>query len=87
MYKQESVLENEMHNVHLDFEIQMDHLISARRPHLETVKKKRERIWRIVDFAVPANYRVKPKGNKKKGKYLDLARELKKKTMEHENDR
>ena len=29
-------------------------------------------------FAVPANHRVKLKENKKKDKYLDLARELKK---------
>ena len=30
MYKPESVLENEMHKLLWDFEIQMDHLISAR---------------------------------------------------------
>ena len=33
----------------------------------------------IVDFAVPANHRVKLKENEKKDKYLDLSRELKKK--------
>ena len=32
----------------------------------------------MVDFAVPADYRVKLKENEKKDKYLDLARELKK---------
>ena len=32
----------------------------------------------MVDFAVPADHRVKLKENEKKDKYLDLARELKK---------
>ena len=31
-----------------------------------------------MDFAVPADHRVKLKESKKKDKYLDLARELKK---------
>ena len=59
----------------LDFDIQTDHLISARRPDL-IIKKKR--ICKIVDFAVPADHRIKPKECEKKDKYLDLARELKK---------
>ena len=32
----------------------------------------------MVDFAVPADYRVKLKENEKMDKYLDLTRELKK---------
>ena len=47
-------------------------------------KKKKKRTCRIVDFAVPAGHRVKLKENKKKDKYLDLARELKK-TAVHES--
>ena len=39
-----------------------------------------------MDFAVIADHRVKLKELKKRNKYLDLVRELKKKTMEHEND-
>ena len=31
----------------------------------------------MVDFAVPADHRIKPKECEKKDKYLDLARELK----------
>ena len=31
-----------------------------------------------MDFAVPADHRVKLKENEKKDKYLDLAREVKK---------
>ena len=36
------------------------------------------RTCRIVDFAFPANYRVKLKESENRDKYLDLARELKK---------
>ncbi len=35
-------------------------------------------INKIVDFAVPADHRIKLKECEKKNKYLDLARELKK---------
>ena len=40
MHELESVLENETHKFHWDFEIQTDHLISARRPDLVIVTKK-----------------------------------------------
>ena len=36
------------------------------------------RTWKIMDFAVPADHRVKLKESEKKYKYLDLIRELKK---------
>ena len=48
-------------------------------------KKKKKKICKIVDFAVPANHRIKLKECEKKDKHLNLARELKK-TMEHEGD-
>ena len=81
------------HKLLWDFDIQTDHLISARRPALIIInkkkkkrkKKKRKRICKIVDFAVLADSRIKLKEFEKKDKYLDLARELKK-TMEHEGD-
>ena len=57
MHNPESVQENEMHKILWDFEIQMDHLNSTRRPDLVIVTKKRT--CRIVDFAVPADHRVK----------------------------
>ena len=41
MYKPESVLENEMHKTLWDIEVQTNHLISARRPDLVIVQKKR----------------------------------------------
>ena len=67
-----------------DFEIQTDHLISTRRPDLIVIikkkkkKKKKKRTCKIVDFAVPADHRIKLKESEKKDKYLDLARELNK---------
>ena len=76
-HKPESVLENETHKILWDFEIQTDHLITARRPDLVLINKKK-RTCQIVDFAVPADHRVKLKEIEKKDKYLDLARELKK---------
>ena len=39
-----------------------------------------------MDFVVPADHRIKLKEREKKDKYLDLARELKKKTIELEGD-
>ena len=71
------VLENDTYKFLGDFDIQTDHLTSARRPDLITINKKK-RICKIVDFAVPADHRIKLKKCEKKDKYLDLARELKK---------
>ena len=39
MLNQESVLDNEMHKVLLNFEIQTDHLMLARQPELVIVDK------------------------------------------------
>ena len=52
----------------------------ARRPDLMIInkRKKKKRICKIVDFAVPADHRIKLKECEKKDKYVDLARELKK---------
>ena len=59
-----------------DFAIQTEQVISARRPGLIIVNKKK-RTCRFVDFAVPADHRVKLKG-KREISFLDLARKLKK---------
>ena len=77
MHNPESVQENETHNLLWDFEIQTDHLISTRRPDL-LIASKKKRTFRIVNFAVPADPRLKLKESEKKDKYLDLAKELKK---------
>ena len=78
MHNPKSVLENDTHKFLRDFEIQTDHLITARRPDILMINKN-EIICRIVDFFVPADYRVKMRESEKRGKYLYLAMELKKK--------
>ena len=40
--------------------------------------QQKNRTYKIVDFAVPADHRIKLKEFEKKDKYLNLARELKK---------
>ena len=75
MHNPAPVLENDTHKLLGDFDIPMDHLISARR-HKNNLQKKK--ICKIVDFAVPTDHRIKLKKYEKKDKYLDLARELKK---------
>ena len=58
MHNPGSVLENKTHKLLWGFEIQMDHLVLARRPDFMIINKK-ERTCKIVDFAVPADHRVK----------------------------
>ena len=77
MHNPATVLENDTHKLLWDFDIHTDHLISARSPDLIIINKKK-RICKIVDFAVPADHRIKLKECEKKDKYLDLAKELKK---------
>ena len=73
------VLENSTYKLLWDFNIQTDHLIPARRPDLIIInKKKKKKTCKIVDFAVPADYRIKLKECEQKDRYLDHARELKK---------
>ena len=78
MHNPAPVLENDSHKLLWDFSIQTDHRIPTRRPDLIIINKKKKRICKIVDFAVPADHRINLKESQKKDKYLDLARELKK---------
>ena len=66
------VLENDTQKLLWDFDTHTDHLISA------IIINRKKRICKIVDFAVPADHRIKLKECEKKDKYLDLAREFKK---------
>ena len=77
MHNPASVLENDAHRLLWDFDIQTDYLISARRPNLIIINKKK-RTCKIVDFAVLADHRIKLKECEKKDKYLNFTRELKK---------
>ena len=85
MHKPAHVLENNTHKLQWGFDINTDHLILTRRPDLIIINKKKKRICKIVDFAAPADHRIKLKKCEKKDKYLNLAWELKK-TMEHAGD-
>ena len=76
MHNPAAVHENDTHKLLWDFDIQTDHLISARRLDLIIINKKK-RICQIVDFAVPPDQRIKLKKREKKDKYLDFAKELK----------
>ena len=76
IYNPASMLENDTHKLVWDFDIYTDHLISARRLDLIIINKN-ERTFKIVDFAVPTDYRIRLKESEKKDKYLHLARELK----------
>ena len=51
---------------------------SKTRSYNNQQKKKKKKICKIVDFAVPADHRIKLKECEKRDKYLDLAWELKK---------
>ena len=84
MHNPAPVLENDTHKLLWDFDLLTDHLITARRQDLIIINNKK-RICEIIDFAVPADHRIKLKECEKKDKYLNLARELKK-TIEHECD-
>ena len=77
MHNPAPVLENDSHKLLWDFNIHTDHLIPARRPGLIIINKTK-RICKIVDFAVPADHWINMKESEKKDKYLDQARELKK---------
>ena len=65
------------HDLLWDFDIQTDHLISTRRQDLIVINKKKKRKCKFVDFAEPANHRIKLKECEKKDKYHELAREFK----------
>ena len=78
MNKPASVLGNDTHKLLWDVDIHTDHLISTRRPDLIIINNNKKRICKIVDFAVPADHRIKLKECEKKDKYIDLVRELKK---------
>ena len=76
MYKPKSDLENEMYKIHWASKIQTDQLIPVRRADLVITNKKRN--WRVVDFVVLADHRVKIKESENRDKYLDLGREQRK---------
>ena len=73
MHNPEPILENYTQKLLWDFDIETDKLIFARRPDLIIINKKKRESAKIVDFAVPADHRIKLKEWEKRDKYLDLA--------------
>ena len=73
MYNPALVLENDRHKLIWDFDIQTDHPISARRPDLIVINKKKKKICKFGYFAVPTDHRIKLKECELRYKYLDLA--------------
>ena len=57
MHKPAAVLGNDTHKLLSHFDIQTDHLISARKPDLIVISNKK-RTCKIVDSAVPADHRI-----------------------------
>ena len=73
MYDTEYVLENETHKLLWDFEIQTDRLILTRRSDSVVINNNNDnnskKTCRVVDLAVPTDFRVKLKESEKKVKY------------------
>ena len=68
MHNPAGVLENDTHKLLWNFDIQTDHLISARRPDLIVINnnnKKKKTICKRVDFGVPADYGIKLRESEK----------------------
>ena len=76
MHKPEFVQKNEMHKIFFDLEVQTDHQISARRPNLVLINKKKT--CYIVEFDVTADHKMKIKESEKTNKPLNFGREQKK---------
>ena len=77
-HKPDPILENETHEILLDFLMQTDPLMPTRKPDWVIVYEKKNRTCQIVNFAVSADHRVKTKENEKGDKLLDLTRKQKK---------
>ena len=72
-----AVLENDTHKLLWDLDILTGHLISARRPDLIIINKKKKlaKLWTLLS-RLTTEYKLK--NCEKKDKYLDLARKMKK---------
>ena len=76
-HEPQSVLEDEGYKILWGFSIQTDHVIEARRLDLVAVDKK-ERICKVIDFAVPGDSMIEEKEKGKIEKYQELGRKLQK---------
>ena len=72
IHQPESVLENEMHKIHRNSQIQLNYSLNIR----PRVNYQEKRICNWVDFADPEDNWANIKESKNLEKYLDFAREL-----------
>ena len=77
MHNPEPVLENDTHKLLWDFDTQTDNLISARRPDLIIINKKKRKFAKLSTLLSRLTTEYL-KECEKRDKYLDLLRELKK---------
>ena len=52
MHKPESVRQNEIHKILLDFKIQSDYIILAKRQDLVKINEQKKRTFRIVELEI-----------------------------------
>ena len=78
MHNPAPILENGTHKLLWDFDKHMDPLISARRPDLIIINKKKEENVKNCRLCCPDWPQNKTEKCEKKDKYLDLVKELKK---------
>ena len=76
IHKSESILENAIQRILYNFEIQMDHLISARRLDLMLINKKK--YYHLIDVAVLEDHRMKIKIKQNERKILRPCQRTKK---------
>ena len=67
MHNSAPVLENDLHKLLWDFNIQTDHLIPARRPDLIIINKKRKENLQNCRLCCPGGPQNKPEGKWKEG--------------------
>ena len=68
MHNTAAVLENETHKLLWDFDIQTGYLTSTKTPDFTVINNKKKRTCNIVDFAEPADPRIKLKKKVKRWK-------------------
>ena len=69
-------MENTEVKILWDFNVETDHVIVHRRPHIVVLEKKEKKAL-LIDIAVPGDVRVEEKEEEKVTKYQCLAREVK----------
>ena len=74
-HRTETVVENGNIKLLMDFNIQADKIIEARRPDLVVVNKETKEC-QIIDIAIPGDARVSRKEDEKMEKYRELAFEI-----------